>query len=71
MGTKRRKLPVRRLNEPVPVWALQLLHGIKPDRRDPETEAGMFGWLIGDRVSGLPDYESDEAEWLRRRVGGI
>jgi hypothetical protein len=72
MATKRRRIGPRRINQPAPLWVQQLLHGIRPDRRDPATELGMFDWLIGDRDDqlGLPPYDSDEGHWLRRRVGG-
>jgi hypothetical protein len=70
MPTKRRRIGPARINQPVPHWAWLLLNGELPDRRDPEVEAGMLGWLIGDQVPGLPDYESPEARELRARVGG-
>jgi hypothetical protein len=69
MPTKRRKLPPTRINRPMPHWAWQLLNGERPDRRDPETEDGLFGWLIGDAVPGLPPYDSDEGCRLRAAVG--
>jgi hypothetical protein len=67
-GPKRRKIPPRRIAEPVPFWAQQLRAGIEPDRSDPEVEDGLFGWLLGERVPGLPDYDSDRAERLRARA---
>jgi hypothetical protein len=68
--TKRRKIPPRRINEPVPEWAQLLLAGEQPDRRDPEVEVGLFAWLIGDPVAGLPDHDTIEAEQLIARAGG-
>jgi hypothetical protein len=70
MPTKRRKIGPKRINQPMPLWAWQLLHGERPDRRDPEVESGLFGWLLGDPVPGLPEYSSPEGQWLRERVGG-
>ena len=70
MPTKRRRIGPKRINQPVPLWAQQLLNGERPDRRDPEVEAGTFAWLLGDPVPGLPPYDSDEGASLRERVGG-
>jgi hypothetical protein len=70
MATKRRKIGPTRINQPVPLWAWQLLHGERPDRRDPEVESGLFGWLLGDPVPGLPPYDSDEGVRLRHGAGG-
>jgi hypothetical protein len=70
MPTKRRKLGPRRINRPIPLWAAQLLAGERPDRRDPETEAGLFAWLIGDPIPGLPPRDSEEARRLIDEVGG-
>jgi hypothetical protein len=70
MPTKRRKIPPRRIGRPAPAWAQLLLAGERPDRRDPEVESGMFGWLLGDAVPGLPDYDTLEAAQLIERAGG-
>jgi hypothetical protein len=67
MPTKRRRIGPKRINQPMPMWAWQLLNGERPDRRDPEVEAGMFAWLLGDPIPGLPDYETAEAHRLRDR----
>jgi hypothetical protein len=69
MTTKRRKIGPRRINESIPHWAMQLLRGERPDRRDPAVEVGLFGWLLGDPVAGLPEYESDEGCRLRQQAG--
>ncbi|MCC2663574.1 MAG: hypothetical protein K0S35_1496 [Geminicoccaceae bacterium] len=69
MPTKRRKVLPRRIGRPVPAWAQLLLAGKRPDRRDPEIEVGMFGWLLGDAVPGLPDYDTPEAARLRDVAG--
>jgi hypothetical protein len=69
VATKRRKIPPRRINEPAPLWAERLLAGERPDVRDLEVECGMLGWLIGDRVPGLPPYDSAEGARLRAVAG--
>jgi hypothetical protein len=69
MPTKRRKVPPRRIGRPVPAWAQLLLAGERPDRRDPEVEVSMFGWLLGDAIPGLPDYDTPEAARLRDVAG--
>jgi hypothetical protein len=59
----------RRIGQPTPAWARLLLMGEQPDCRDPEVEMGVFGWLIGDDVPGLPPYDTPEAARLREAVG--
>jgi hypothetical protein len=54
----------------VPAWAQLLLAGERPDRRDPEVEVGLFAWLIGDAVPGLPPYGTPDACRLIEDVGG-
>jgi hypothetical protein len=71
MATKRRRIPPRKINERTPAWAMQLLAGERPDRNDPEVEAGLFGWLLDDHVPGLPSYSSEAGQKLRDRVGGL
>jgi hypothetical protein len=70
MPTKRRRIGPKRINQAPPHWAWLLLNGERPDRSDPEVEVGLFSWLLGDPIPGLPPYDSDEGAWLRNRVGG-
>jgi hypothetical protein len=63
--TKRRKLPPRLINQPVPQWAARLVNeGVAP--REGEDGSGeWFGWLYcGDAVPGLPPSDSPEGERL-------
>jgi hypothetical protein len=70
VATKRRKILPRRIGRPIPSWVAQLLAGKQPDRRDSEVEMGLFAWLIGDAIPGLPDHDTIEAEQLIERAGG-
>jgi hypothetical protein len=70
MPTKRRKIGPRRIKRPIPFWCAQLLAAQRPDW-GPETEQGLFDWLVGDRDDelGLPPWESAEGQQLRDAVG--
>jgi hypothetical protein len=58
--TKRRKIPPKRINEPVPAWAERLPGGKRPQYGTGKHD-DYIGWLyFGDRVPGLPDPMSPE-----------
>jgi hypothetical protein len=57
MPTKRRKILPKRINQPVPQWAQDLLEGRMP----PNDCDGFVDWyFFGDTVQGLPSALSNE-----------
>jgi hypothetical protein len=64
MPTKRRKLPPRRINDPVPHWAARLLTGELPGRDGDDWEEFVSWKFFGDPVPGLPDPMSAEGRAL-------
>jgi hypothetical protein len=65
MATKRKKLPPRRVNQPMPAWAARLINdGVAPREGDDGSDE-WFGWMFcGDAVPGLPAADSPEGQRL-------
>jgi hypothetical protein len=68
VATKRRKIPPKRINEPLPAWVARLLAGQRPEKDGPDWGAWIGWYYLRDEVPGLPDPMSVEGRAILARA---